>query len=149
MYEITPPCYAINICILYQLYFKWNGFIKDELIGYTHANSHHATTFGWRNIAFQIWWLPCNPQRGEWPKTFFGRCMMWIILTAFQAGIILTLALSNSLQTLTNVTRVFVMELHIRSIAELYITVNTCKTFLCIIRTTIPLLQHIICIFCL
>ena len=56
MYEITTLCYAINICILYWLYFKEHGFLKDELIGYTHANFHHATTFGCRNIAFQIWW---------------------------------------------------------------------------------------------
>ena len=52
MYEITPPCYAINICILYRLYFKQQDFLKKELIGYTHANFHHATTFGCRNIAF-------------------------------------------------------------------------------------------------
>ena len=71
MYEITPPCYVINICILYQLYFKQNDFLKEKLIGYTRANFHHATTFGCRNIAFQIWWLPCNPHRSEWPKTFW------------------------------------------------------------------------------
>ena len=75
MYEITPPCYVIYICILYRLYFKQHGFRKDELIGYTHANFHYATTFGCRNIAFQIWWLPCNPHRSEWPKTFWGRCI--------------------------------------------------------------------------
>ena len=51
MYEITPPCYVINICIVYRLYFKQHGFLKEELIGYTHANFHHATTFGCRNIA--------------------------------------------------------------------------------------------------
>ena len=72
VYEITPPCYVMNICILYQLYFKQNDFLKEELIGYTRANFHHATTFGCRNIAFQIWWLPCNPHRSEWPKTFLG-----------------------------------------------------------------------------
>ena len=72
MYEITPPCYVINICILYRLYFKQHGFLKEEIIGYTHANFHHATTFGCRNIAFQIWWLPCNPHRSEWPKTFWA-----------------------------------------------------------------------------
>ena len=75
MYEITPPCYVINISILYRLYFKQNDFLKEELIGYTHANFHHAATFGCRNIAFQISWLPCNPHRSEWPKTFFGRCI--------------------------------------------------------------------------
>ena len=53
MYEITPPCYVINICIFNQLYFKQHGFLKDELIGYTRTNLHHATTFGCRNIAFQ------------------------------------------------------------------------------------------------
>ena len=57
IYEITSPCYIINICILYRLYFKELGFLKEELIEYTHANLHHATTFGCRNIAFQIWWL--------------------------------------------------------------------------------------------
>ena len=51
---------------------KHNDFLKEELIGYTHANFHHATTFGCRNIAFQIWWLPCDPHRSEWPKTIFG-----------------------------------------------------------------------------
>ena len=75
MYEITPPCYVIHICILYRLYIKQNDFLKEELTEYTHANFHHATTFGRRNIAFQIWWLPCNPHRSEWPKTFFGWCM--------------------------------------------------------------------------
>ena len=55
MYEITPPCYVINICILYRSYFKQHGFLKEELIGYTHANFHYATTYGCRNIAFQIW----------------------------------------------------------------------------------------------
>ena len=75
MYEITPPCHVINICILYRWYFKQNDFLKEELIEYTHANFHHAVTFGRRNIALQIWWLPCNPHRSEWPKTFFGRCI--------------------------------------------------------------------------
>ena len=56
MYEITPPCYVINIYILYRLYFKQHGFLKEKLIGYIHANFHHATTFGCRNIAFQTWW---------------------------------------------------------------------------------------------
>ena len=72
MYEITPPCYVIDISILYRLYFKQNDFLKEELIGYTHANFHHATTFGRRNITFQIWWLLCNPHKSEWPKTFWG-----------------------------------------------------------------------------
>ena len=75
MYEITPPCYVINICILYRLYLKQHGFLKEEHIGYTRANFHHAMTFSCRNIAFQIWWLPCEPRRSEWPKTNFGRCM--------------------------------------------------------------------------
>ena len=26
MYEITPPCYAINTCILYLLFFKQHDF---------------------------------------------------------------------------------------------------------------------------
>ena len=52
--------------------FKQQALLKEELIGYTYANFYHATTFGCRNIAFQIWWLPCNPLRCEWPKTFFG-----------------------------------------------------------------------------
>ena len=72
MYEITLPCYVMNICILSRLNFKQHGYLKDELIGYTHANFHHTTTFGCRNIAFQIWRLPCNPHRSEWPKTFLG-----------------------------------------------------------------------------
>ena len=72
MHEITPPCHVIYICILYRLYFKQHGFLKEEFTGYTHANFHHATTFGCGNIAFQIWWLPCNPHRSEWPKTFLG-----------------------------------------------------------------------------
>ena len=37
MYEITPPCYVINICILHRLYLKQNDFLKEELIEYTHA----------------------------------------------------------------------------------------------------------------
>ena len=45
MYEITSPCYVMNICMLYRLYFKQNDLPKEELIGYTHANFHHATTF--------------------------------------------------------------------------------------------------------
>ena len=58
IYEITPPCYVINICILYRLYFKQHDFLKEKVIGYPHANFHHATTFGCRNIAFQIWqWI--------------------------------------------------------------------------------------------
>ena len=83
MYEITRPCYVINICILYQLCFKQNDFLQEELIGYTHANFHQATTFGCQNIAFQIWWLPCNPHRSEWPKTFFGRCIAIFNQTIF------------------------------------------------------------------
>ena len=75
MYDITPACYVIDLCILYWLYFKQHGFLKEELVRYTHGNLHHATTFGCRNIAFQIWWLPCNLHRSEWPKTFFGRCI--------------------------------------------------------------------------
>ena len=75
MYEITLPYYVINICILYRLHFKQHDFLNEVLIGYIHANFHLATTFGCRNIAFQIWWLPCNPHRSEWPKTFFGRCI--------------------------------------------------------------------------
>ena len=85
VYEITPPCYVINICILYRLYFKQHGFLKKELIGYTHENFYHATTFGCRNIALQIWWSPCNLHRSEWPKTFFGRCtavLHWAIAMA-------------------------------------------------------------------
>ena len=69
--------YIINICILYRLYLTQNDFLKEELIEYTHANLRHATTFGRRNIAFQIWWLPCNPHKSEWPKTFLGWCMCW------------------------------------------------------------------------
>ena len=76
MCEIIPPCYVVNICRLYRLYFKQHGFLKEEVIGYTHANFHHATTFGCRNIAFQIWWLPFNPHRSKWPKTFLGRCIL-------------------------------------------------------------------------
>ena len=72
LYEITSPCYVINISILYRLYFKQNDFLKEGLVGYTHANFHHATTFGCRNIAFQIWWLPCNPHRSEWLKLFWA-----------------------------------------------------------------------------
>ena len=75
MYEITPPCYIINICILYRLYFKQNDFLQEKFIGYTHTNFNQATTFGWRNITFQIWWLLCNPHRSEWPKTFLGHCI--------------------------------------------------------------------------
>ena len=78
MNEITLPCYVINICILYRLHFKQHDSLKEVLIGYPHADFHHVTTFGCRNIAFQIWWLPCNPHRSEWPKTFFGRCMLWL-----------------------------------------------------------------------
>ena len=55
MYENTPPCFAIYTCVLYRLCPKQHGFLKGDLIGYTHANFHHATTFGCRNIAFQIW----------------------------------------------------------------------------------------------
>ena len=69
-WNITSPCYAINTRILYRLCFLW-----EDLIGYTHANVHHDTTFSCRNIAFQIWWLPCNPHRSKWPKTFCGRYM--------------------------------------------------------------------------
>ena len=29
-------------------------------------------TFSCRNIASQIWWLPCGPHRSEWPKTCLG-----------------------------------------------------------------------------
>ena len=74
MYESTPPCYAINTCILYWLCFKQHGFINEDLIGCTHAKCRHAMTFGCRNIAFHIRCLPCNPHRSKWPKTFCGRC---------------------------------------------------------------------------
>ena len=80
MYEITPSCYVINICMLYRLYFKQNDFLKEELTEYTHANFHYATTFGRRNIAFQIWWLPCNPHRSEWLKTFLGGINIYIYM---------------------------------------------------------------------
>ena len=63
-YEITPPYYAINTCILHRLCFNKHAFLKEDLIGYTHANFH------------QIWWLPCNPHRSKWPKTFCGRCIL-------------------------------------------------------------------------
>ena len=77
MYEITPPCYVINIYIyIYRIYSKQHGFLNEELTGYTHANFYYATTFGCRNIAFQIWWLPCNSHKSEWPKSFFGRCIL-------------------------------------------------------------------------
>ena len=72
MYEISSPCYVMDVCVLYRLYFKQHGFLQEELTGYTQANFHHATAFGCRNIAFQIWRLPCNPHRSEWPKTFLG-----------------------------------------------------------------------------
>ena len=29
MYEITPPCYVIDLCILYRLYFKQRDFLKE------------------------------------------------------------------------------------------------------------------------
>ena len=45
MYGITPSYYVIDICILHRLYFKQHGFLKEEVIGYTHANSHHAMPF--------------------------------------------------------------------------------------------------------
>ena len=80
MYEIAPPCDVINTCLSYRLYSKQHGFLKEELIGYTHANFHRATRFGCRNIELQIWWSPCNPHRSEWPKTFFGRCIYLYIL---------------------------------------------------------------------
>ena len=79
MYEITPPCYVINMCILYRLYFKQNDFLMEKPIEYTIVNFHHATTFGRRNIAFQIWWLPCNPHRSKWPKTFLGGVDWWCL----------------------------------------------------------------------
>ena len=28
MYEITPPCHVIKICISYRLYFKQHGYLK-------------------------------------------------------------------------------------------------------------------------
>ena len=65
MYGITPLCYVINICILRRLYLTDYGFLKEELIWYTYANFDYATTFGFRNIAFQIWWLPREPHRSE------------------------------------------------------------------------------------
>ena len=58
MYEITSLCYAINACISYRLCFEQHDFLKEDLIGYTHANFRHATAICCRNIAFQIWWLP-------------------------------------------------------------------------------------------
>ena len=44
MYEITPPCYVINICILHRLYIEQFDLLNEELIKYTHANVHHDTT---------------------------------------------------------------------------------------------------------
>ena len=73
--EITPPCNAINTCILYRLCFKQHGLLLEDLIGYTHASFHHVATFSCRNIAFHTWWLRCNSLRSKWPKTFCGRCM--------------------------------------------------------------------------
>ena len=76
LYEITPPCYVIKICILYRLYSKQHAFLKEVILGYTRANFHHATTFGCRNITFQIWWLSCNRHRSEWPKTWVNRVLL-------------------------------------------------------------------------
>ena len=53
MYEITPPCYAINTYILHWLCFKQRDFLKEDLIGCNHANCRHAT-FGCWNIAFKF-----------------------------------------------------------------------------------------------
>ena len=104
MYEITPPCYAINTCILYRLRFKQHGFLTEGLIGYTHANFRHATTFGCRNIAFQIWWLPCNPHRRRWPKTFLwavytwrllSNCSSWALLSSAPQWLMMTSSIGN------------------------------------------------------
>ena len=84
MYEITPPCYVINICILYRLYLKQHGCLKEEPIGYIHANFHYATIFGCRNIAFQTWWLPCNPHRSEWPITFWAVYSLSYIVPGYE-----------------------------------------------------------------
>ena len=32
----------------------------------------HPTIFGWRDIAFLIWYFPWNPHWSKWPKTFLG-----------------------------------------------------------------------------
>ena len=32
MHEITPPCYVINICILYRLYFNKMSFFRKSLL---------------------------------------------------------------------------------------------------------------------
>ena len=68
-------CRVMQKIHVYCTYYVSNNmvFLKEHLVGYTHANFHHATTFGCRNIAFQIWWLPWNTQRSNWPKTFCGR----------------------------------------------------------------------------
>ena len=79
LYEITPPCYVIKICILYRLYFKQHDFLKEEVIVNTHANFHHATGFTFiysivysgadqrkhqssASLAF-VWWIH------RWPVT--------------------------------------------------------------------------------
>ena len=48
MYEITPPCYVINISILYRLYFKQNDFLKEELIVRRAGLLWSQEDFEWR-----------------------------------------------------------------------------------------------------
>ena len=98
MYEITPPCYAINACILYPLCLNNMVFLKEHLVGYTHANFHHATTFGCRNMAFQIWWLPWDTQRSNWPKTFCGQCIFPFSYTNFWSSEFVIIFFMKSLQ---------------------------------------------------
>ena len=72
MDQITPLGYAINICTLYRVWFGRKCYLVKDFVAYNQAKCHHPTTFGWRDIAFRIWCLPCNSCWSKWPKTFWA-----------------------------------------------------------------------------
>ena len=99
--------YAIDICIFYCVCFGRQCYLVKNLVAYNQAKFHHLSTFGWRDIAFRIWCLPCNSHRSKWTKTFWVVYGVFSIFCKFNSSppivlpqclIIVNWTLGNSLQ---------------------------------------------------
>ena len=56
----------ISSCI-----FGRHFYLVKDLVAYNQTKFHHPSTFGWRNIEFWNWCLPCNSHWCKWPTTYF------------------------------------------------------------------------------